>query len=528
MGKRLLICLISLLCMGTFCTVAFAKLLPLSPQGQQTEEMYMEMLQGFWAEAKQEPDACAHYEKAFAYDSQNKYIRRQMLICALEQNQLDQADQYADFIKQEPHDSDDLSVYAFYQWRKGDVAQAQAYYEKALQQTPDDSRALYQYILLLSSFDLDRAVHEMQSRKEALPDLAAALDYETGNLYLRQKQWDKALDYYQRALDSRPNYAEPRLARAEVYEKTSRFFLMMHELEALEKIGYESASMYARMGSFYVLVKDEPKAKNYFLKAKQLEPSNDVAGYFLALQAEQEKDWQAAAEYLQQTAGYPKDAAKWLQVSFYQQQAGDMQGALETLRQAYERFDKNVEIGYFYALLLQDMGKYRQAIRVLQGVLETNPAYEQARLAYAFALEGDKRYKQMEEQVKLILTQNPANAAAYNLLGFSLADRNIRLEEAQRAITQALALQPTDAAFIDSLAWLYYRQGNYKQALALLTSLDKGFVQQNPDVMYHLAATYAALGYREQAMEYLQRIDDSNKPAAKLLKKLKRSGVNKQ
>ena len=128
----------------------------------------------------------------------------------------------------------------------------------------------------------------------------------------------------------------------------------------------------------------------------------------------------------------------------------------------------------------------------------------------------------MEEQIHLILAQNPSNAAAYNLLGFSLADRNLRLEQAQEAVTKALSLRPEDRSFIDSLAWVYYRQGKYQDALKLLLSLGHDFIAQNSEVRYHIGAVYAALGNIEKAKPYLQSVASEIKPAAKLLKRISR------
>ncbi|MBR3632279.1 MAG: tetratricopeptide repeat protein [Elusimicrobiaceae bacterium] len=521
MGKKILITLLSF-GLVTVGACLLAKELPVSKQGRQEAALYLEMLQGFLAENDQRQEGCSHYQKALSYSPDNKYIKRQLLVCAMEKNELEQAAQYADFINQEPNEADDFSVYAFYQWRRGEIASAQEYYQKALQLAPDDSRALYQYVVLVSSLDLDRAVALLQGAKSSLPDLSAALDYETGNLYRQHKNWQQALNYYQRALDQQPRYVEARLARAEIFEKLSRYFLMMHEFEELEKIGYHNAQMFSRMGSFYVLVKDEKRAKSYFLKAKEEDFSENIAGYFLAVFAEQEGDFLQAAKYLQETADYPKNAARWLQVSFYQQQVGEEQQALKTLEQAYQRFPQNVEIGYFYGLLLQDEKQYSRSAKVLKGVLVTNPDYENARLAYAFALDGCKKYKQMEEQVRLILAKNPQHPAANNLLGFSLADRNTRLEEAEQLVTKAVTAVPTDRSYIDSLAWVYYRQHKYPQALQLLNSLDEEFILENPDAAYHLGAVYAALGENEKAIFYLQQAAATQKPAAKLLRQLKK------
>lgn len=510
-----LLCLL-FLCAPVFCAAA----LPLGPQGKAEAALYMDFLRAALVEASDDAQACNYYKQALSRAPQSKYLRRILVVCSLADGKTDEAARYAGYIDVGENDGEDLAVYAFYKWRTGDLKEAQDYYERALEKSPDDLRVLYQYVLLLSYLDVDRAAEKLASHKANYPGLAHVIDYETGNIYRSKKQFEKALEYYNKATSENPEYPEPYLARAEMYEKTSQFFLMLRELELLEKTGYESAAMYSRMGSVFVIVKDEEKARDYFLKAKALDGTDIPAGYFLALFAEGRGDYAAAAQYLRETADYPQDAGKWLQTAFYQQRGEDAPGALKTLKEAYKRFDKNVEIGYFYALALQDAKEYRASARVLKGVLQTNPKYENARLAYAFALEGAKRYKQMEEQLRLLLEQNPGNAAAYNLLGFSLAERGIRLDEAQELVTKALEINPDDRAFVDSLAWVYYRKGQYAKALELLQSLDDGFVRANADVAYHLGAVYAALGQARRARPYLELSAPQTKDAARLLKKL--------
>lgn len=513
--KKFLSCLLFL----ALTVSAAAKTFPLNEESKQEEKLYLSFIEALLAEQAGQ-DACPYYQKTLALAPQSKYLRRILTVCAIVQEDLAAADEYATYINEGENDGKDWAVYAFYNWRKGQLKEAQQYYEKSLETDPEDLRVLYQYVLLLTYIDPDRAAEKLQQQKANYPSIAHVIDYEIGNIYYRKKQIQKALEFYNLATQQDPEYAEPYLARAEIYEKSNQFFLMLRELELLEKTGYESAVMYSRMGSLYVIVKDDERAQTYFAKAKKLDNGDTVAGYFLALYAEEKGDYAAAAQYLRETADYDTSAAKWLQVAFYQQAGGSIEQAADTLAQAYKRFADNVEISYFYALALHDTGRYKQAAKVLKGVLKTNPSYEQARLAYAFVLEAQKKYKEMEKQLRLVLVQNDKNASAYNLLGFSLAERNERLDEAEQLAAKAVQLQPQDRAFIDSLAWVYYRQGKYAQALDLLKNLDENFVNANADVAYHLGAVYAALGQYDTARPYLQQAAGSVKEAAELLKKL--------
>ena len=510
------------LCLFLVCcfVTAGAKELPVSKAGQEEAALYMDFMRGVYAQLQQNPQACAYYRKALARVPQSKYLRRILTLCALEESDMAAADVYSSYIQEGENDAEDLAVYAVYSWRKGEFARAQQYYKQALEKDPTDLRVLYQYVLLLSYLDPQRAADELQACKETFSSISHILDYETGNIYRRKGQLSKAVEYYNAATKTNPQYPEPYLARADIYEKASQYFLMLHELEILEKNGYESAAMYSRMGSMYVLVKDDARARAYFAKAKALDNGDIPAGYFLALYAEQDGNYAAAAEYLRETSDFDSDAGKWLQAAFYEQQASHQAAALDMLKQAYEKFDKNVEVGYFYALALHDAQKYRRAARVLKGVLETNPDYEMARMAYAFVLESQHKYKAMEEQLNKVLAQNPKNAAACNLLAYSLAQRGQRLNEAQALAEKAVSLNPRDRSFIDTLAWVYYRQGKYAEALDLLLGLDADFIRQHAEVAYHLGAVYATLGRAEQALPYLQLAAPEIKEAEKMFKRL--------
>ncbi len=89
--------------------------------------------------------------------------------------------------------------------------------------------------------------------------------------------------------------------------------------------------------------------------------------------------------------------------------------------------------------------------------------YEQAMMA-----EKLNRAEEMEKLLRVVISKDPSHFNAYNALGFSLADRNVRLKEAKELIVKALTLAPGDPFITDSLGWVEFRLGNTNQALALL------------------------------------------------------------
>ena len=74
----------------------------------------------------------------------------------------------------------------------------------------------------------------------------------------------------------------------------------------------------------------------------------------------------------------------------------------------------------------------------------------------------------LEADLTKLIKIRPDNAHAYNALGYSFADRNIRLEEARKLIEKAIILAPEDLFIVDSLGWTFYRMGDYPRAIETL------------------------------------------------------------
>lgn len=497
--------------------------LALSSEAQKEAQVYEDFARAVFASKQGDKRAFAYYQKVLAAQPDSKYLKRLLVSTALAEGDVAAADPYADYIEQGENTADDLTVYAGYLWKKGEIGKSIEYYERSLAKNPDDVNVLYQYVLALTYIDVDKAVEKLNQHKGNYPMIRHIVDAEIGHIYLRKNELEEALKYYNASTKRDPEFQPPYLGRAGIYEKQGKYFLMLHELETLEKLGYQSPEVFAQMATVFVLVNDLPRAEKYFLKAKDLDNGNLAAAHFLATFAEHRGEYQQAINYLKDATDYTSNPSRWVQVSFYLQRLGQRKQAIRLLKDAYKRFDRSLEVGYFYAVALIDDGQYRRAARMLEDILNVSSSYQSARLAYAFALEGLKKYDEMEEQVHLLLEQDPANSGAYNLLGFSLTDRNIRLDEAKNYVTRALALNPKDNSYIDSMAWVYYREGEYQKALNLLESLTYELVVSTPDIAYHLGAVYKALGDDLRAEFYLRQASGALKEA----KKMHREVVNR-
>jgi len=181
-----------------------------------------------------------------------------------------------------------------------------------------------------------------------------------------------------------------------------------------------------------------------------------------------------------------------------------------------------VEISFFYGLALQQVKEYKKAARVYKELVTARPEYAEAWLQYAYTLESLKKYKDMEVAVKQVLALQPNHAPANNLLAYSLAQRSVRLEEAQEYISRALAVYPNDYAFLDTQAWIYFKQGNLDRAAELLQSIPPQAMEKDLDVAYHLGAVLQAQGRLEEALIYLEKARTSVPQADRLYRQIQK------
>ena len=121
---------------------------------------------------------------------------------------------------------------------------------------------------------------------------------------------------------------------------------------------------------------------------------------------------------------------------------------------------------------------------------------------YALAAERIQKLDLMESELRKLIAAKPDFAAAYNALGYSFADRNIKLDEAQTLIEKALSITPNDHYMLDSLGWVYYRKGNLDKAIEYLQQAYK--VNPDPEIAAHLGEVLWQKGQHEEAKKIWQ------------------------
>lgn len=140
--------------------------------------------------------------------------------------------------------------------------------------------------------------------------------------------------------------------------------------------------------------------------------------------------------------------------------------------------------------------------------------------ARALAWERGDRIDRAEADLRKILVTDPENVAALNALGYTLADRTTRYQEALELIDRARAAEPDQAAIIDSYGWVLYRLGRNEEALV---ELRRAFVlQKDPEIAAHIAEVLWFTGKQEEARKFFEesrKLDPENRSLQRALEK---------
>jgi tetratricopeptide (TPR) repeat protein len=395
--------------------------------------------------------------------------------------------------------------------------------QQLLQRAPDKPAAAQMLDRLVGPYAgtvegrvvLAQAALARGAKADALREAEAALaqkpDSEIAVLTLAQVLDDdaKIAQLLSRFLAANPEAREVRAARARVLVNQKQYQQARQEFERLLQAQPDNAATLYALGVLSVQLSDTAVAEGYFMRfvdmvGKDPDDERDPSKAFQVLSqlAEERGDLKAALGWLDRMQSDDAQVQFGLQLRRAQLtgKLGDVAGAqrlLATLKPVEPSAQAQVVL--VGSQVLRDAGQVEPAYALLEQGAKKFPANPD--LLYDFALMAERtgRLDVMEKTLRDVMKQAPDNHHAYNALGYSLAERNVRLQEAYELIDKALKMAPGDPFIMDSMGWVQYRLGNLDQAEAQLRRAYA--LRKDPEIAVHLGEVLWQKGQQADARQ---------------------------
>lgn len=347
------------------------------------------------------------------------------------------------------------------------------------------------------------------AKREAQAALQLKPDSEIAALTLAQVSEDEggAIKVLKDFLTAHPEAREVRAAYARLLVNEKQYDAARQEFLALDKAQPDNPNTLYALGILSMQMNDPRGAEQYlsrFVDVMDKTPDDErdptKAVMILSQLAEERGDYKAAADWLDRLDSEDPKVQFGAELRRAQLTAkqGDVPGARKLLG-TLKTDDKTqqAQIVLVEAQILRDAGKGQEAFRLMEQGVKRFP--DNMDFLYDYALMAEKMGKTavMEKSLRKVIAKSPDNMQAYNALGYSLADRNIRLKEAYKLIDKALKMAPGDPFILDSMGWVNYRMGKLDEAE---NHLRKAYSLRNdPEIAVHLGEVLWKKGQKDDA-----------------------------
>lgn len=467
------------------------------PVAKAVKSAQMSYLRGMLLERRGSyAEALASYEEALTHDPDSAFIAREAAELALEMGAADKALRWAlRVLELEPKSAGAHVLLGRVHWARGDNKAAEAAFEEALKLDPRSSESIFSLGNLLSTHSLERARALLQKFLDQNPAHAAEAHFQIAKLDLQGGKLKSAQEHLKAAIALEPDSESlpARYSLAQAYEMEQSTDAALGAYLDILRLEPHNTSLLTHIGQIYFMKGRWEEAKAKFEAARSLQPNDPAANQWLAQFAERQGDFAKAAEYLKASASLAEDPSLSLRLSYYLTQANALKEAVRVLESAVERWPNNDQILYFLALGYDDLKDVAPAVKLLRKVAGLKPDWREARYQLAVLLEKQGDIAEAEKEFRALLAARPDDASVLNYLGYSLADRGLKLAEAEPMIRRATALDPANGAYADSLGWVHFKQGRSTEAVKELQGAIL-LLPEDETVWDHLGDAYEAVG----------------------------------
>ena len=344
---------------------------------------------------------------------------------------------------------------------------------------------------------IDVAKSELATADKLRPGWEAGAQLQ-GQILLKDSP-EKALGFFKDFLVKYPKANDVRLSYAKLLVNQKKFAEAKPEFVKLNEAAKDQPEISAVVGLLSSESNDYTMADKYFQQALDNGFKEKEQIYlYQGRNAERSKNDSKALEWYDKVAPGDHYFEGRLAAANVIARSKNVDAAISMLDEVNDLTpEQQIIVIQSEASMLAQAKRHQESFDLLQKAVQNIP--DSPELIYDFAMSAErlKKYDVMETQLREVIKQRPDYAAAYNALGYSFADRNIKLNEAKTLIETALKLAPNDHYMMDSLGWVHYRLGNLKQAAEYLRKAYE--IQADPEIAAHLGEVLWQQGLQTEA-----------------------------
>ena len=361
------------------------------------------------------------------------------------------------------NDVDALYAYAHVSSRMGDIKRAESLFEKILELKPENEAATMAYIALLQ----------------------------------RKGDINKALNWLESTLKIHKDNFDIRMAYARLLTDAKRFDEARNQFEFLYNKTPDNTDLLYALGLLSLQENQLTKSEKYFKRLIELKKHIFDANYYLGRIAEEKNELDKANNFYHSVHDGENYFDAFIRTSLIFAKQGDIEKALTNIRSIEKPKDahRNILIQAECEILIEEK-RFEEALDVFNKAIQEQSHPD---LLYSRAMLAEKinRFDILEADLVSIIGKDPDNATALNALGYTLADRDERLDDAYDYIKRAYELSPGDFYILDSMGWVLYRLGRLDEAIDFL---QKAFdLRNDPEVAAHLGEVHWIMGNKQAA-----------------------------
>ncbi len=341
-----------------------------------------------------------------------------------------------------------------------------------------------------------RALALIQEYYDRDPENANAL-FILADHYQKMEDWEKVLNLLGRAFHnpSVETTDKERILYVLYYlveEKPEYFELTIELAKTFVDQNPSYAQAYNIYGDLLRQAKRNQESREAYKKSTQLDPSNLVVWQQLILADMRLKNFRAMAHHATETTElFFEQPLPFLLLAHANSMLKNYQEALDALKRGLSLVQDNPSLRLEFIIMIADVNHY----------LGNHG-------------ESDRNYE-------LALSLDPNNAGALNNYAYMLSLRGQRLQEAKKMATKAISLSPGNAAFEDTMGWIYFKLGEYQNAKEWIEKAINNSEEPSSTIYEHFGDVLYKLGQKEKALEYWKKAEALGNGSEVLPKKVR-------